>query len=164
MTPAGSSVPAEPLLPPAQGTPRSLDPSWRPGASNAPMATSGPFLHKLSVTCPFLPGGREEPGQTDPLDHPVLRPADVQPAAAELHAAGAAGEGLRPGLEGAEHQQGGRDPEKATGQAERGPEPARQAPRLTWLRAAPDRCARAMQPLSTCSAVRVEGRSLLLTQ
>lgn len=56
-----------------------------------------------SVNCPFLPGGQQPHLQPHPFDHPVLRPPDIWPAAAEEHAAAAPGQGhLRMAPEGAQ--------------------------------------------------------------
>uniref|UniRef100_A0A8C5V8P7 MX dynamin like GTPase 1 n=1 Tax=Microcebus murinus TaxID=30608 RepID=A0A8C5V8P7_MICMU len=58
------------------------------------------------VRCPFLPGGQQAHLQPHPPHHPVLRPPDVRPGAAEGHAAAAAGQGqLQLAPEGAQRHQ-----------------------------------------------------------
>lgn len=98
----------------------------------------GPFLmlatqHFCDLS--LLPGGSQPHLHPHPLDHPVLCPAVVWPAAAECHAAAASGEGeLRLAPEGAErHQREEEVPEGAADPAGPGPAPARQVPWLTQL-------------------------------
>uniref|UniRef100_A0A8D2D704 Dynamin-type G domain-containing protein n=1 Tax=Sciurus vulgaris TaxID=55149 RepID=A0A8D2D704_SCIVU len=92
-------------------------------------------FHKWSTLIEenFKKGGSQPHLQPGPLDHPVLRPEDVRPAAAEGHAAAPAGQGgLRLAAEGAQrHQRQEEVPQGAALAPEPGPAPAGQVPWLT---------------------------------
>lgn len=80
----------------------------------------------------LLPGGRQPPLDPHPLDHPVLRPPDIRPAAAEVDAAAPAGQGhLRLAPEGAQrHLRQEEVPEGAACSAGPGSAPVSQVPGL----------------------------------
>uniref|UniRef100_A0A8C4L3S5 Interferon-induced GTP-binding protein Mx1 n=1 Tax=Equus asinus TaxID=9793 RepID=A0A8C4L3S5_EQUAS len=80
----------------------------------------------------FQKGGRQPPLDPHPLDHPVLRPPDIRPAAAEVDAAAPAGQGhLRLAPEGAQrHLRQEEVPEGAACSAGPGSAPVSQVPGL----------------------------------